>query len=383
MDSSLFNQEQQKHLVKTNDGAWAFVPPALPPKVDIAPLVMPLISTSNAIGELNGAARRLPNPNMLIQALTRREALTSSAMEGTITTIGDIVLEEAEARPGLDDNAREAFNYAFALRQANKSLEKLPISHRVIMEAHENLLSGLSFKRGAGKRPGQYKMHQNAVGKMGESTHSARYVPPPPNETRTCMNQLENFINMPERTQGQKIIDLALAHYQFEAIHPFDDGNGRIGRMLATLMAQQMKLVELPLLHLSPFLEKNKDEYIDRLFAVSVQGQWTEWISFFLEAIEESCQAAIKTVDRTINLQAEMKDKVRTEARNHRLITIVEHLFNSGWTTISKTQQLCSITFPTAQSDLKKLVKMGMLREVINQRPSIYFAPEIISLSDR
>jgi Fic family protein len=383
MDSALFSTEQKKYLVKTTEGAVAFVPPPLPPKISAGDLVMEIAEASHCIGELNGAARRLPNPNMLVHALTRKEALTTSAMEGTITTIGNIVLEEAEARPGLDDDAREAFNYAYALGQANQSLETLPISHRVIKEAHENLLGGLSSKRGAGKRPGQYKQHQNAVGWTGESIHTARYVPPPPRETQGCMDQLETYMNVDNKQQGQRLIDLALIHYQFEAIHPFDDGNGRIGRMLITLLSQQMKLVELPLLHLSPYFEKHKDPYIDKLFGVSTQAKWNEWIKFFLGAIEESCKSAIQTVDRTIALQAAMKQKILADEGNHRLATIVEHLFNSGWTNAVNTQKLCAVTFPTAKSDLQKLVKAGILKEFSEQRPTIYYAPEIIALSER
>lgn len=365
------------------DGAWAFIPPPLPPALDLSKIALSLAAASGAIGELNGAARRLQNPYMLIRALTRKEALTSSAMEGTITTIGNIVRQEAEPTSGMDDNAREAFNYSAALAKANSQMEKLPISHRVIKNAHADLLSGLSPQRGAGKRPGEYKLHQNAVGQLGETVHTARYVPPPPKETLACMDALEAFINKEQRQQGEKLIDIALMHYQFEAIHPFDDGNGRIGRMLVTLMAQQTGLVPLPLLHISPYLETRKNDYIEALFAVSTSGKWVEWISFFLAAVQSSCIASISVVDRMIKLQAEMRHQIIQAGANHRLAIVVDELFTTGWTTVTKAQELCGVTFPTAQSDLKALVKLGLVQETSSGRPAIYYAPEILRLSER
>jgi Fic family protein len=383
MDEKQFSVEQRRNLTKTVDGAWAFIPPPLPPQLNLSEIALPLAAASSAVGELNGAARRLQNPYMLMRALTRKEALTSSAMEGTITTIGNIVRQEAEPTSGMDDNAREAFNYLAAMVAANNQMTKLPISHRVIKDAHANLLSGLSPLRGAGKRPGEYKLHQNAVGQLGETVHTARYVPPPPKDTLACMDALEAFINKEQRQQGEKLIDIALMHYQFEAIHPFDDGNGRIGRMLVTLMAQQTGLVALPLLHISSYLETRKEEYIEKLFSVSTQGRWAEWISFFLAAVQASCLASINVVDRLITLQAAMKHKIRQAGANHRLATIIDELFTNGWTTVTKTEKLCGITFPTAQSDLKVLVKLGLVEETQSGRPTIYYAPEILRLSDR
>jgi Fic family protein len=378
-----FTTEQQKHLVKTIGGAWAFVPPPLPPNIKTDEIATNLTSSASAIGELNGAARRLQNPDMLIRALLRQEALTSSAMEGTITTIKDIMREELEPTSGKDDNARETFNYISALREANERLKTLPISHRVIKEAHANLLSGLSTKRGAGKRPGEYKVHQNAVGNIGDNIQSARYVPPPPLHALKCIDSLEAFINRERATIAEKLIDIALCHYQFEAIHPFDDGNGRIGRMLVTLMAQQLRVVELPLLHISAQMENIKSEYLERLFAVSTKSDWPEWINFFLEVLEKSSRRAIQVVDRIIALQAEFTKHVLANGKSPRLRIIVDELFTRGWTTVTETQKLCGVTFPTAQSDLRELVDLAILIEDDGKRPAIYWSVEIIALSER
>ena len=319
-----FTPEQRKNLVRTASGAWAFVPPSLPPKLDYGAVTLALTTASIALGELKGATRRLPNPYMLVMPLIRKEALTSSAIEGTITTINNMLIAQVSPRTGSDDNAREAHNYVRALQEAAEGLKQLPISHRIITQAHSTLLSGLSAHRGAGKRPGEYKTIQNAIGKLGDNEVTARYVPPPPNETGICMNDLEAFINRENRQPGEALIDIALVHYQFEAIHPFNDGNGRIGRMLVTLMAQQLLFTEQPLLHISASIESKKDEYIACLYDVSTQANWTGWLGFFLRVVEESCSAATRIVDKIINLQTELrqqavrKKKQPSSHRNHR-----------------------------------------------------------------
>lgn len=383
MDIEQFNPSQRKNLTKTIGGGWAYVPPPLPPKIDLGPVALKLASAAIAVGELNGAARRLQNPSMLIMPLIRKEALTSSAIEGTITTINNMLLEQVSPKANGDENAREAFNYVVAITKANNLRKTLPISHRVIKEAHAILLSGMSHARGAGKKPGEYKSSQNAIGKTGDTETTARYVPAPPAETQKCMDQLEAFINRTDRAKGEELIDLAIMHYQFEAIHPFNDGNGRIGRMLVTLMAQDMKLVDQPLLHISANLENKKDEYIDKLFAVSTNEDWIGWIGFFLDVVKESCSAATQVVDKIINLQTEYKQRAFQNKGNHRLSTIIDSLFVTEWTTVGDAQKLCGVTFPTAQADLQELVALKILEQIANTRPAIHVAREILNLSSR
>ncbi len=344
---------------------------------------MKLATAAKAVGELNGAVRRLQNPYMLIGPLIRREALTSSAMEGTITTIDEMLLQEIVPEAQKDDDAREASNYSFSLRKTSDAMASLPISGRLIKQGHRMLLSGLSPHRGAGKRPGEYKSHQNAIGDSGDTIHTARYVPPPPAETIQCMAELEAFINRPDRQDGEQLIDLALAHYQFEAIHPFQDGNGRMGRMLITLMAIQMGLIGLPLLHVSGTLEPRKPEYIEKLFAVSTHGKWIEWIEFFLDIAIQSCVAATRIVDKTIALHSELKKRALQTTKNHRLGSIVDALFTKEWTTATETAALCGTTFPTAQGDIQDLVRLEILRPIANTRPAIFVAQPIWDLSKR
>ena len=383
MDALQFTDGQKVNLVRTIEGAWAFVPPMLPPKVNIGEVAIQLAATAKQIGELKGAARRLTNPYMLIMPLIRREALTSSAMEGTITTIDDMLLQEVTPEAHRNDDAREVLNYIQALRQAIRQMETLPISGRLIRSGHKTLLSGLSPQRGAGKRPGEYKAMQNAIGDQSDTIFTARYVPPPPVQTEQCMAELEVFINRENRADGEELLDLAMAHYQFEAIHPFQDGNGRMGRMLITLMAIQFGLVNLPLLHVSAVLERRKPEYIERLFEVSTHGKWLEWIAFFLDTVSASCKMAIDKVDSTIALHSDLKQRATTAKRNYRLNSIIDSLFEKEWTTATEVARRCGVTFPTAQSDILALVQLEILRRIPNTRPAIFVAQPIWDLGKR
>jgi Fic family protein len=351
--------------------------------LDYADFTLELGAAAAALGELKGAARRLNNPYMLIGPLIQKEALVSSAIEGTITTIENMIVEQATPASAKDENAREASNYVRAVYSAVSQMKELPITHRLIKDAHKILLSGLSPARGQGKRPGEYKDSQNAIGRFGDTEHSARYVPPPPAQTATAMDNLEKFINRDNSRPGEALIDIALVHYQFEAIHPFLDGNGRVGRMLITLMAIQSELLDLPLLHISSEVEKDKDDYIDFLFAVSTHGLWEKWIKFFLGVVRKSCENATNKVDEILQLEKELKIRAMTVRKNHRLNTIVEALFTKHWITISEAQELCGTHFQTAQADLEQLVKADILKTIPASRPLIYLAPEIWNVSNR
>jgi Fic family protein len=378
-----FNEKQRKFLVKTAAGAWAFVPPPLPPTLDFAEFTLELGSAAASIGELKGAARRLSNPYMLIGPLIQKEALTSSAMEGTITTIESMIFEQAAPQSAQDENAREAANYVRAIRQATAQLQDIPISHRLIKDAHKSLLSGLSNARGQGKRPGEYKQSQNAIGRLGDTEKTAKYVPPPPLQAMAAMDDLEKFINRENRRPGEALIDLALAHYQFEAIHPFLDGNGRVGRMLVTLMAMQTKLIDLPLLHISAEIEKKKEDYITWLFEVSTRELWETWVCYFLNTVTASCEAATSMVENILQLEKDLKLRAIKVRKNHRLGTIIESLFAQHWITAADAQKICGTHFQTAQNDLEQLVQAEILSAIPSGRPQIYVAREISTFSYR
>jgi Fic family protein len=391
MSPEEFSEPQRKFLIRTITGAWAFAPPPLPPTLDLAAFALELGAAAAAIGELKGAARRLSNPYMLINPLIQKEALTSSAMEGTITTIENMILEQAKptffdklfADTPQNENAREASNYVKAVRGAAKQLEEIPICHRLIKDAHTTLLSGLSTERGQGKRPGEYKQSQNAIGKQGDNEHTAKYVPPPPAETAVAMDDLEKYINRDNQKIGAGLLDIAIVHYQFEAIHPFLDGNGRVGRMLVTLMAMQSSLLDLPLLHVSAEIEKDRDKYIDLLFNVTAQANWSSWVGYFLDIIRTSCEAATAMVEEVLHLEKALKARAMESRKNHRLNTIIEKLFERPSITASEVQKLCGTHFQTAQSDLQQLVEAGILKKIESSWPQNYIAYEILAISKR
>ena len=379
MDSADFIDSTTGSLVQTLERVAAFVPAPLPPSLDLAAIALPMATAMQAIGELRGACRRLQNPYILVRPLQRREALTSSAMEGTFTTEDQLLLAEAGVHP-KDDQTREVHNYLRALAVSLRSLDKLPISHRVLKSAHEILLSGLSGTRGAHKRPGEYKREQNWIG--GATIERARFVPPPPAETQTCMDRLEAYINREDRTCPNALMDLALVHYQIETIHPFADGNGRVGRMLISLMAVHSGLLDMPILYMSPILEKEKDRYIDLMFSVSTRGAWTQWFCFFFEKLSETCRSAVVTVDRLIQLHEEYRQKASGMARTSNILTLVDHLFENPFVTIGDVQKRLDVTYPAAKSTIDKLVQAGILREFQGSYPKLFVAPAIVRIAD-
>jgi Fic family protein len=369
-------------IVQTLEGHQVFVPARLPPSIDFNMVMDAAGDALRLLGELKGAAKRTANPFIFVEPLQKREALTTSAMEGTHTSMENLVLEEENLSGKRDENARETFNYIVASRKAIAHLDKLPISHRIIRSAHVDLLHGLTPERGANKRPGEYKQAQNWIG-GSRDIKSARYVPPPPERTQACMDDIEQYINRGDQSDIRSLLDMAIVHYQFEAVHPFADGNGRIGRMLITLMSIQSKLVDLPLLYLSPHLEQNKDEYIDRMYAVSTRSEWVEWINFFMNSISATCRETISKIDRLLALQSSYRERAASVGRSAKLLETVDLLFHSPATTIPKIGERHGITYRAAQQIVEKLLSVGVLAERSNHHPKYFVAEEILSILNR
>jgi Fic family protein len=336
-------------------------------------------SAMQALGELRGACRRLRNPYILVQPLQRQEALTSSAMEGTYTTTDSLLLAEAGVGKGQDESTREVINYMTALREALEMLETLPISHRVIRHAHQVLLSDLSAERGARKRPGEYRREQNWIG--GRTIDQARYVPPPPDQMLDCMDALEGYINRSRSTFPTALMDLALVHYQMEAIHPFLDGNGRVGRMLISLMAVHSRLLDVPVLYLSPVLERQKDQYIDLMFNVSARGEWAQWLQFFFAKVEESCHETTDTIDRLLALQLELRSRAREGSRGTGPERLVDYLFEHPTVTVTGAAAQLGVTYAAAKATVDKLVEKRILLEFPGTYPKVFYAVPIITAS--
>lgn len=363
-------------LIPTIEGERAFVPAPLPPPLKLDEIAVAMSEAMQSIGELKGACRRLASPYILIRPLQRQEALTSSAMEGTFTSADNLVLAEAGLEHEKDDSTREVVNYLRSLNQALKMLQTLPISHRVIKAAHETLLSGLSAARGAQKRPGEYKREQNWIG--GRTIQVARFVPPPPKETEKCMDQLERYINRENNGFPTPLMDLALVHYQIETIHPFADGNGRVGRMLISLMAVQSGLLDMPVLYISPAMERDKDEYIDLMFNVSAQGDWTPWFKFFFSKVSEACRETVATIDRLIELQDSYRQRATSATRSANILTLIDMLFEVPAISVSDATQKLGLTYAGARKSIDKLVELGILIEVPSSYPKTFLAPAIM-----
>jgi len=378
MNPSDFMPNAPGRFVPTINGAKAFVPAPLPPIIDMNEVAESMAEAILAIGELKGACRRLRDPSILIGPLQRREALTSSAMEGTFSTQDAVVLAERGIERVDDDATREVRNYIRALNDATQSLKSLPICHRVLTDAHRTLLSGVSHHRGAQKRPGEYKPDQNWIG--GRTIETARFVPPPPDEAVRCMDDLERYLNRDGRKYP--LVDIALVHYQFETIHPFMDGNGRVGRMLISLMAIESGLLEMPVLYISPVLEHRKDDYIDLMFNVSAQGAWYPWLNFFFARASESCRETIATIDRLIKLQDEYRATTASATRSAGALTLVDYLFEQPMISVNDAKDVLGVTYPAARRTIDRLAEHGILEEYPGMYPTLFLARGILEAAD-
>lgn len=260
----------------------------------------------------------------------------------------------------------------------------MPICHKLIKTAHAILLSGVGSHRGAHRLPGEYKTDQNAIGggKKPGIEH-ARFIPPPPAEASKCMDDLEFYINRVGREDVPALIDIGLVHYQLETIHPFADGNGRVGRMLISLMSIERDIFDIPLLYISPELEDRKDEYIDLMLAVSTSGEWTAWLLFFLEIVERSALSSMRVVDRLISLQEEYRNRVTKTARSANAVALVDKLFEQPIVTVRDVQDAFGVTYRAARNTIEKLINQGILVEFAEFHPTVFFAREIMTVADR
>lgn len=378
MKNSDFVNADAGILVPTLYGLSAFVPAQLPPAIDHAAITFRLAEAMSALGELRGACRLLQNPYILIRPLQRQEALTSSAMEGTYTTADKLVLAEAGVEQDIDESTREVGNYIRALNLALDMEKQFALTHRVIKAAHEKLLEGLSSERGSKKRPGEYKSDQNFIGSVTRKIEDARFIPPPPAETEKCMDDLERYLNRDIDSAAERLIDMALVHYQIETIHPFSDGNGRLGRMLVTLMGVTHGLLEHPVLYISPSIEHDKDRYIDLMYNVSSKGEWTAWLNFFFEKVIISCNDTIVIIGKLLEIQKRLRKIVGDNVRSTNALTLIDSLFENPALTISQASVRMCVTYTAAQNIISKLVELKILIEVPNKYPKTYVAWEVI-----
>ena len=370
-------------LTLTLDGAMAFVPnPLPPPDLDLSSLVGLISRATQSMGELSGLGRALKNPMLVIRPFVRKEAVASSKIEGTVTTMSDLVLFEAgKNERDLSPDTVEVRNYVSALETGMLMLEELPVSSRLILELHKILMSGVGQGRGAHIVPGEFKREQNWIG--ARLIQNARFVPPPPADSLDCMSALERFIHADDDNMPL-IVKLALIQYQFETIHPFPDGNGRIGRLLIPLILAERNQMSHPLLYLSSYLEKHYDRYIDLMFEVSQSGRWEAWVRFFLEAVIAACADGIKKAQALQDLHRDYLQKIQTARSSALLGKLIDDLFNIPATTIRDAQNHLDVSYNAAKNNIDRLVKAGILQAEPNPgRPAWFIATGIIAVSNR
>ena len=313
--------------VGTGDAAYdAFEPESLPPALDFtAELVTTLSEADQALGRLAGVGRQLPNPHILIRPYLRREAVSSSRIEGTQSTLGEVLAAEAQLLPETADT-REVLNYVRAFEIGLERLRALPLSTRLIREMHSELMRGV---RGAEREPGEFRRSQNWIGGRGPS--DAVFVPPPASSLPEHLTALERFIHedatMPVLVRG------ALLHYQFETIHPFLDGNGRIGRLLVVFFLVERGVLPQPLLYLSAFLERERDEYVRRLQAVRETGDFEGWIAIFLTGVAQQAEAALHNAESLLRLNGEFRERLRALRARGSVVDAAEGLIGNPFLT--------------------------------------------------
>ena len=349
----------------------SFMPAVLPPNPPIElnkDIVDLLVKANKQLALLEGISSRIPNIHLFISMYVRKEALMSSQIEGTQATLEDVLdpcLEENINRPVGD-----VVNYIKATDFAINRLKELPLCNRLIKEAHEVLLSGV---RGQNKSPGESRHSQNWIGATGCNLQNARYIPPSVEDMIQAMSDLEKYINGDDELDV--LIRAGLIHYQFETIHPFLDGNGRIGRLLITLFLIEKKVLSTPALYISYFLKKNRIEYYDRMNEVRLKGNYEQWIKFFLEAVYESAKDAIETIDKLTSLHDNYCLKIKGLGRRAKnAMRVFEYLEANPIIEIQKTAKELDIAFNTMSSIVKDLISIGVLEQTSTQSRNRTFA---------
>lgn len=371
-----FTANQQKHLVRTVRDQWAFVPPLLPPAFELDfPTIRQLAEAERALGELRGLTRKPRDVSLLVRPFMRREAVLSSRIEGTMADVEQLVLfEEAPARVDQTD-AREVANYFSALFMGMEFVDDgNDISLWLIRQLHQRLMQGV---RGQDKNPGQFRSVQNAIGSRGEDVTQATYLPPPPTELDTLLRDIERFIN--DRGELPLLVKIAAAHYQFEAIHPFNDGNGRVGRLLITLMLARENALPLPLLYASAYFEEHRDDYYDALLAVSQNADWLNWIGLFNTAVTTQAQDAIRRAGRLMDLREEYTGILQGMNVTGNVLLLLDKLFERPTITVTRAAEELDVTRRAAGLMIAKLEKARIVREITGyDRYRVWMAPAII-----
>ncbi|HHT25297.1 MAG TPA: Fic family protein [Clostridiaceae bacterium] len=349
----------------------SFIPNPLPPKPEVEmnnDIVSLLVKANRMISTLESISSRIPDMDLFISMYVRKEALMSSQIEGTQATLEDIF--DPMIEKNTNRNVADVVNYIKATEYAVKRLNTLPLCNRLIKETHAVLMEDV---RGQEKSPGEFRRSQNWIGGQGSTLKNARYIPPNPEDMNSAMSDLEKYMNAEDDLDF--LIRAALIHYQFETIHPFLDGNGRVGRLLITLFLMDKKVLTTPALYISYFLKKNRVEYYDRMTEVRLKGNYEQWIRFFLMAIDESAQDAIAAIDEITALQAENRKKVSAMGRaSKNALLVFEYLASHPIIDIGKTAEALDVSYNTVSAAVKRFMDADILVQMENINRNRTFA---------
>jgi len=355
--------------IKQLSGYKAFIPNPLPPEPGITlneELTEKLLRANFLIARLDGLGFTLPNTDLFISMYVKKEALLSSQIEGTQASLENLFEFESGMQIDNLNDVEQVVNYIKALNYGIKKLKTFPMSLRLIKEIHALVLHET---RGKHKTPGEFKKTQNWIGSANSNLNNAIFVPPPADETIKAMGDLENYFYSENKIP--ELINCALIHYQFETIHPFLDGNGRVGRLLITFYLYWKNIIERPLLYLSYYFKKNRQEYYDRLMIVRNKGDYEQWINFFLDGVIETSEMAINDIKKILELQASDQKLLWEKKISSPLVVMVHNkLFYTPVITINEIEKAFDVSYPTASNVVNQLIKVGILQETTGQKRS-------------
>lgn len=362
-------------LVSIDNGQFAFVPNPAPREVVLSPSTIYLLDqASRAVATLAGVGETLPNPHLLIRPFVNREAVLSSRIEGTQASISDVYLFEASGGRREGGDVREVANYVQAVDLGLELLDKLPLSVRLNNQIHDCLLHGV---RGADKRPGELRTEQVWIGDQFTPIEESRFVPPPATMVRDLMHDWEQFANA--ELEMPPLVQCALVHYQFEAIHPYADGNGRIGRLLVTLFLCAKEVLPTPLLYLSAFFERNGgDAYRDELFNVSRTGDWERWVRYFLAGVAEQARDALIRSRRVRLLQEQYRNRLQEDGTSANVLRLLDELFINPFMTTPRARNILGLTYAGARGVLDRLRQAGIVEYISGAWPRLFVARELL-----
>lgn len=348
---------------------FSFRPSPLPPELDMdEELLRLLLDANRRLAQLDIASKLIPNTELFVSMYVRKEALMSSQIEGTQCTLEDVLDPELDTNTNAD--VGDVVNYVHAVQFALERLNTLPLCSRLLRETHKVLMEGV---RGQEKNPGEFRRSQNWIGASGCGLKDARYIPPNVPDMENAISDLEKYIN--ENQRYDPVIQAALIHYQFETIHPFLDGNGRIGRMLILLYLMERKLLTKPVIYVSYFLKKNQIEYYDRISEVRRSGNYEQWVRFFLEAVSAAAADAVTSIELLAKLHDENIAKLPKSSRSKDNVrTVFDYLEQHPIIDIKRTAAALDISYNTVSSVIRKLVGLGILKETTNAARNRVFA---------